>query len=230
MPDRRRGLDAYGPNRAPPGGTSARAAVPDAPAHYPLLPTESRQIDHDLRASADERRGCDGRAERRFHLLLMIGDASRSVTAPSLLRSVCATPASPRPAGHQTGSADSPGRFNAFGLSVVAWDDADIRQGSSGALGRVMALFRGRIRRWQEDGPGGLAVIDIPVELAGELGGRRQMRMAGSLNGVPFAGSTMLVAGGGFCVGVSRAALRASGVSVGDEVDVQLERAAGGAA
>ncbi len=49
-----------------------------------------------------------------------------------------------------------------------------------------MALFRGRIRRWQEDGPGGLAVIDIPIELAGELGGRRQTRMAGSLNGVPF--------------------------------------------
>jgi len=53
------------------------------------------------------------------------------------------------------------------------------------------------------------------------------MRMAGSLNGVPFAGSTMLVAGGGFCVGVSRAALQASGVAVGDEVEVQLERARG---
>jgi hypothetical protein len=61
--------------------------------------------------------------------------------------------------------------------------------------------------------------------LVAELGGRRQMRMAGSLNGVPFTGSTMLVAGGGFCVGVSRAALDASGVSVGDEVSVQLERA-----
>jgi hypothetical protein len=53
------------------------------------------------------------------------------------------------------------------------------------------------------------------------------MRIAGSLNGIPFAGSTMLVAGGGLCVGVSRAALHASGVSVGDEVEVQLERADG---
>ena len=50
------------------------------------------------------------------------------------------------------------------------------------------------------------------------------MRMAGSLNGVPFTGSTMLVAGGGFCIGVSRAVLQASGASVGDEVDVQLGR------
>jgi len=88
-----------------------------------------------------------------------------------------------------------------------------------------MASFRGRIRRWREDRPGGLAVIDIPPELVAELGGRRQMRMTGSLNGVGFTGSTMLVAGGGFCVGVSRAALKACGLSVGDDADVQLESA-----
>ena len=88
-----------------------------------------------------------------------------------------------------------------------------------------MVLFRGRIRRWREDKPGGVAVIDIPLDLVTELGGRRQMRMEGSLNGVRFTGSTMLVADGGFCVGVSRAALQASGVAVGDEVEVQLDRA-----
>jgi hypothetical protein len=86
-----------------------------------------------------------------------------------------------------------------------------------------MVVFRGTIRRWREDKPGGLAVIDIPAELVADLGGRRQMRIVGSLNGVPFAGSTMLVAGGGFCVGVSRAALQVGGVSLGDSVDVQLE-------
>ncbi len=91
---------------------------------------------------------------------------------------------------------------------------------------RIMVLFRGRIRRWREEKPGGLAVIDIPLDLVSELGGRRQMRMGGSLNGVPFTGGTMHVAGG-FCVGVSRAALQASGASVGDEVEVQLERANG---
>ena len=90
-----------------------------------------------------------------------------------------------------------------------------------------MASFHGRIRRWREDKPGGLAVIDIPLDLVAELGGRRQMRVAGLLNGVPFTGSTMLVAGGGFCVGVRGAALKASGVAVGDGADVQLERAPG---
>jgi Domain of unknown function (DUF1905) len=93
-----------------------------------------------------------------------------------------------------------------------------------------MASFRGRIRRWREDKPGGLAVIDIPAELVGGLGGRKQMRMAGSLNGVAFTGSTMLVAGGGFCVGVSRAALKAAGAEVGDEVEVRLGRAGSGPA
>ena len=91
----------------------------------------------------------------------------------------------------------------------------------------AMVEFSAHIRRWREDKPGGLAVIDIPMELVSELGGRRQMRMIGSLNGVAFTGRTMLVAGGGFCIGVSRAALQAAGVSLGDNVDVQLERASG---
>ena len=84
--------------------------------------------------------------------------------------------------------------------------------------------FRGHIRRWKEDKPGGLAVVDIPAEFVAGLGGRRQMRMAGELNGAPFTGSTMLVADGGYCVGVSRAAMQAAEVTVGDEVEVQLER------
>jgi hypothetical protein len=55
----------------------------------------------------------------------------------------------------------------------------------------------------------------------------RENGASGLLNGVPFTGSTMLVAGGGFCVAVSSAALKASGVATGDEADVQLERVIG---
>lgn len=90
-----------------------------------------------------------------------------------------------------------------------------------------MVEFSGRIRRWREDKPGGLAVIDIPGELVADLGGRRQMRVVGSLNGVAFAGSTMLVAGGGSCVGVSRASLQAAALSLGEDVDVELRPAPG---
>ena len=88
-----------------------------------------------------------------------------------------------------------------------------------------MVAFSGRVRRWKEDKPGGLAVVDIPNELVTRLGGRRQMRVVGTLDGTPFTGSTMLVVGGGLCVGVSRAALKAAGADVGDDVALELERA-----
>jgi hypothetical protein len=82
--------------------------------------------------------------------------------------------------------------------------------------------FRGRVRQWRADKPGGLSVIDIPSEFVSDLGGRRQVRVTGSLNAVPFTGSTMLVAGGGLCVGVSKAALKAAGAAVGDEVHLSV--------
>jgi hypothetical protein len=47
----------------------------------------------------------------------------------------------------------------------------------------------------------------------------------GDLNGAPFTGSTMLVAGGGMCVGVSKAALTAANVAVGDEVQLSITSA-----
>jgi hypothetical protein len=88
-----------------------------------------------------------------------------------------------------------------------------------------VAAFSGRVRQWREDKPGGLAVVDIPADLVADLGGRRQTRVTGHLNGSPFTGSTMLVAGGGFCVGVSKAALKAAGAGVGDEVQLSIQAA-----
>lgn len=82
--------------------------------------------------------------------------------------------------------------------------------------------FRGRVRQWRDDKPGGLAVVDVPADRVADLGGRRQMRVTGTLNGKPFTGSTMLVAGGGLCVGVSKAALRTVAAAVGDDVALSL--------
>lgn len=87
--------------------------------------------------------------------------------------------------------------------------------------------FSGWVRRWREGKPGGLAVVDVPAELVAPLGGRRQMRVTGTVSGAPFTGSTMLVAGGGLCVGVSKAALRAAGAAVGDEVGLSIARDGG---
>jgi hypothetical protein len=85
--------------------------------------------------------------------------------------------------------------------------------------------FRGKIRHWREDPPGGLAVIDIPADEVAKLGGRRQFKVRGTLNGTEFTGSTMLVGGGGYCVGVSKAAMKAAGVDIGRQVDITLARA-----
>ena len=82
--------------------------------------------------------------------------------------------------------------------------------------------FRSRIRHWREDPPGGLAVIGIPGEHVPALGGRRQYPVSGTIDGSAFSGSTMLVAGGGFCVGVSKASLKAASVDVGDDVAVAI--------
>jgi hypothetical protein len=84
--------------------------------------------------------------------------------------------------------------------------------------------FTATVRRWREDPPSGLAVVDLPAELVGPLGGRRQYRVAGTLNGQPFTGSTMLVAGGGFCVGVSQASLKALVAGIGDAVAMAIRR------
>jgi hypothetical protein len=91
----------------------------------------------------------------------------------------------------------------------------------------MAVTFKGTVRRWREDREGGLAVVDIPTELVPELGGRRQMRVTGTLNDAPFTGSTMLVTGGGLCVGVSRAMLAAAGAALGDEVRLSIAPAAG---
>jgi hypothetical protein len=84
--------------------------------------------------------------------------------------------------------------------------------------------FTGRIRHWRADPPGGLAVVDIPDDLVAKLGGRRQFKVTGTLNGKAFSGSTMLVAGGGYCVGVSKAAMKSAGTDVGQQVEVRLSR------
>ena len=89
--------------------------------------------------------------------------------------------------------------------------------------GRV--TFRGRVRDWDEAAGKGLAVVDVPADLVERLGGRRQYRVAGTLGGAPCTGSGMLVAGGGYCLGVSQAALKAARAAIGGEAEVSIAKA-----
>ncbi len=85
--------------------------------------------------------------------------------------------------------------------------------------------FAARIRYWDEKKRSGLAVADIPERFVDSLGRRRQMRITGTLDGKRFTGATMLVRGGGFCIGVTKDALREGGLAVGDRVKLALKPA-----
>ena len=70
---------------------------------------------------------------------------------------------------------------------------------------------------------GGGAAAKIPRDLGAELGGLKQMRVSGSMNGYPIRTSTMPYSGA-FYVGIHKASREAAGVEIGDEVELELTR------
>jgi hypothetical protein len=81
------------------------------------------------------------------------------------------------------------------------------------------------IRRWKPGATSGLAVADLPAEVTAALGGLKQMRVRGSLNGAAFASNVMPAGGGVLCLSVSKAMMSAAGAAVGDEMEIEIERA-----
>ena len=79
--------------------------------------------------------------------------------------------------------------------------------------------FRGVI----EPARGGGAVVLVPPEVGAALGGNKQMRVFGTVNGVEYRSSTMPYRGA-FYMGVHKATREAAGVAIGDEVDVTVTR------
>lgn len=84
--------------------------------------------------------------------------------------------------------------------------------------------FRGTIRYFRPQLKSGLAVIDIPETVATGLGGLKQMRVHGKLNGVEFNSNTMPAGGGVLALSLSQKLLGAAGLKVGDEINVELHR------
>ena len=78
------------------------------------------------------------------------------------------------------------------------------------------------VRWWKPDKPGGLAVADLPPEVAAALGGLRQRRVTGAINGQPYVSSVMPAGGGVLCLSVSRAMLKAAGPAIGDALEVEV--------
>ena len=87
------------------------------------------------------------------------------------------------------------------------------------------ARFHGTVRFFRPERASGLAVIDVPGDVTSALGGLKQMRVRGTLNGTEFSSNTMPAGGGVLALSVSRKLLDAAGVSVGDEAEIEIERA-----
>ena len=85
--------------------------------------------------------------------------------------------------------------------------------------------FRGTVRYFRPEKAAGLAVIDIPADVAATLGGLKQMRVAGTLNDTEFTSNTMPAGGGVLALSVSKKLLDAAELTVGDEATVEIERA-----
>jgi len=79
--------------------------------------------------------------------------------------------------------------------------------------------FRGVI----EAASGGGAAVRVPPDVATALGGLKQMRVVGTLDGRDFRSSTMPYRGGLY-MGVHKATREAAGVVVGDEIEIVLRR------
>jgi Domain of unknown function (DUF1905) len=82
---------------------------------------------------------------------------------------------------------------------------------------------RSAIRRWKPGATGGLAVADLPADVAAALGGLKQRRVAGTINGAAFTSSVMPAGGGVLALSVSKAMLKAADADVGDEVVIEVE-------
>jgi bifunctional DNA-binding transcriptional regulator/antitoxin component of YhaV-PrlF toxin-antitoxin module len=80
-----------------------------------------------------------------------------------------------------------------------------------------------RFRTVVEAARGGGAVALIPPEVGVALGGNRQMRVTGSLQGTPFRSSTMPYRGALY-VGVHKATREAAGIAIGDQVEIAVVR------
>jgi Bacteriocin-protection, YdeI or OmpD-Associated/Domain of unknown function (DUF1905) len=65
--------------------------------------------------------------------------------------------------------------------------------------------------------------VVVPAQIAAELGGRARIPVAGTINGVPFRGSTMPMGDGRHCVGFRKdTRALAGGVENGDTVTIEI--------
>jgi hypothetical protein len=81
-----------------------------------------------------------------------------------------------------------------------------------------------RFKAVLQEARGGGAGVLIPLDVAEAMGGRKQFRVVGTLNGVPLRSSTFPYEGEGLWLGVHKATREAAGAAFGDEVELAISR------
>lgn len=84
--------------------------------------------------------------------------------------------------------------------------------------------FKATIRYWRPEREGGLAVADIPSEHIAALGGLKQARVRGTINGADYVSNVMPAGSGRLALSVSQKMMKAAAVGVGDEAEFEIER------
>jgi hypothetical protein len=84
--------------------------------------------------------------------------------------------------------------------------------------------FTSRIRYWNPEKAGGLAVADIPDAHHAALGGLKQQHVKGAIGGQEFASNVMPAGGGRLALSVNKAMMKSAGVRIGDEVAFEISQ------
>jgi hypothetical protein len=84
--------------------------------------------------------------------------------------------------------------------------------------------FTASVRYWNEEQQSGLAVVDVPAEHVDALGGLRQQRVHGTINGADFTSNVMPAGAGRLAMSVSKALQKTAGVGMGGAAEVTITR------
>ena len=84
--------------------------------------------------------------------------------------------------------------------------------------------FVATIHYWRPERERGLAIAEIPVEHIAELGGLKQIRVRGKINGADFASNVWPAGSGRLALSVTKAMMRSARVAVGDSAGFEVER------
>ncbi len=78
-----------------------------------------------------------------------------------------------------------------------------------------MVKFQATVGYWRPEREGGLAIVDVPSRHIASLGGLKQRRVAGKINGSDFQSSVWPAGSGRLALNVSKAMMKAAGIAVG---------------